>query len=49
MVETDKVMTADCLTATEILHKLCMQDPLMAVLLACIIKNRLQSLLDTRV
>lgn len=43
MVETDKVMSADCLAGTEALHILCMQDPRMAVLLAVTMKNACNS------
>jgi len=43
MVETDKVMRADCLAGTEVLHVLCMQDPLMAVLHAFPTKNACKS------
>ena len=39
MVETDKVMTADCLTGTAAFYILRVRDPSMAVLLAFIIKN----------
>ncbi len=39
MVETDKVMTADCLAGTAAHRLLYMQDPLMAVLLAFTIKS----------
>ncbi len=43
MVETDKVIRADCLAGTEVLHVLCMQDPLMAVLHAFPTKNACKS------
>ncbi len=43
MVETDKVMTPECLTGTDVLHTLCMQDPSMAVLLAFTINNACKS------
>ena len=39
MVETDKVMTADCLAGTAAFYILRVRDPSMAVLLAFIIKN----------